>query len=280
MSLDFSQGKEAFEQLQQDMDGLITEMQHVPGSEGVQAQLPYLRHRAFRVFTGMNRAIRALTAVCNISRLLDTSAGMDAILSYIVEGATDELGFDRAILYLISPNGKKLECKYLKGFSPHGAERAYLYPYDLERHDCIETKVAKSGREMLINDIENDPVLSLVDKKVTAHQGRKGSNLHVPILTGGKVIGVLGVDKQKSAFPITEPDVEFLKIFAAQAGIVIENAQLHKRNLARIEQLIMLNDIGNRMRAADSTAKIVEVSLDGLTRLGGATRVVFVEFDR
>lgn len=280
MSLDFSQGQEVFGQLLQDMDRLIAEMQPPAEAESVCGGLPHLRRQAFGVFTEMNRTIRALTAIYNISKLLDTSADMDAILSYIVEGATEELGFDRAILYLISQNGKKLECKYLKGFSPQGKDRAYRYPYDMERHDCIETRVAKTGREIMIIDIETDPSLTWVDHKVTAHQGRKGSNLHVPILTGGKVIGVLGVDKQKSAFPITEQDLEFLKIFAAHAGIVMENARLHRRNLTRIEQLIMLNDIGNRMRAANATGKIIEVALDGLARLVGATRLVFVEYDK
>ncbi len=280
MTLDFTQGKGTFEQLLQDMDGLAAELQQVSGQTELAGRLGHLRQRTFGAFTEMTRAIRALTSIYNISKLLDTSAGMDAILSYIVEGATDELGFDRAILYLISPDGKRLQCQYLKGFSPQGAERAYRYPYDMTRHDCIETKVAKTGREVQIDDIENDPGLTPVDKKVTAHQGRKGSNLHVPILTGGKVIGVLGVDKQKSAFPITEQDMEFLKIFAAHAGIVMENARLHRRNLARIEQLIMLNEIGNRMRAADSTSKIMRVALEGLTRLVGASRAAFLEYDK
>ena len=262
------------------MDTLAEDVRLLPGGDELCGRLRGLRLRAMDAFTRMNRAIQALTSVYNISKLLDTSAGMDAILSYIVEGATDELGFDRAILYLISPDGMKLQCKYLKGFSPEGVDRAFRHPFEMARHDCIETKVARTGREMQIDDIENDPSLTEVDRKVTVHQGRKGSNLHVAILTGGRVVGVLGVDKQKSAFPITAQDIESLKIFAAHAGIVMENAQLHRRNLMRIEQFIMLNDIGNRMRAADSTGKIIRVSIEGLVRLVGASRAVFLEYDK
>ncbi len=280
MSLDFTRRQETFEELLHEMDILAGDVGLLPGGAELCARLHGLRQRTMASFTRMNRAIRTLTSVYSISKLLDTSAGMDAILSYIVEGATDELGFDRAILYLISPDGEKLQCKYLKGFSPEGADRAFRYPYDMAKHDCIETRVAKTGREMRIDDIENDRTLTEVDRKVTAHQGRKGSNLHVPILTEGKVVGVLGVDKQKSAFPITEQDIESLKIFAAHAGIVMENARLHHRNLMRIEQFIMLNDIGNRMRAADSTAKIMMVAIEGLTSLVGASRAVFLEYDK
>ncbi len=278
--MDFTRGRETFEDLLHDMDVLAGEAREVPGALDFSERLRSLRRRTLGAFTQMHRAIRALTSIYNISKLMDTSAGMDAILSYIVEGATDELGFDRAILYLISPDGNQLHCKYLKGFSPEGVDRAYRHPFDMARHDCIETRVAKTGCVMGIDDIENDPALTEIDRKVTASQGRRGSNLHVPILTGGKVIGVLGVDKQKSAFPITDQDIESLKIFAAHAGIVMENARLHRRNLARIEQFILLNDIANRIRAADSTAKIIRVSLQGLTRLVGASRAVFLEYDK
>lgn len=280
MSLDFTRRRETFEELLRDMDTLAEDVRLLPGGDELCGRLRTLRGRTMDAFTRMNRAIQALTSVYNISKLLDTSAGMDAILSYIVEGATDELGFDRAILYLVSPDGTKLQCKYLKGFSREGVDRAFRHPFDIARHDCIETKVARTGREMPIDDIEHDPGLTEVDRKVTVHQGRKGSNLHVAILTGGRVVGVLGVDKQKSAFPITAQDIESLKIFAAHAGIVMENAQLHRRNLLRIEQFIMLNDIGNRMRAADSTGKIIRVSLEGLVRLVGASRAVFLEYDK
>lgn len=120
MSLDFTRRRETFEELLHDMDTLAEDVRLLPGGDELCGRLRGLRLRAMDAFTRMNRAIQALTSVYNISKLLDTSAGMDAILSYIVEGATDELGFDRAILYLISPDGMKLQCKYLKGFSPRG----------------------------------------------------------------------------------------------------------------------------------------------------------------
>lgn len=280
MTLEIIQGKEAFGQLLQEMDELIAGMGARTPQEDVRSRLLDVKNRAYRIFSGMDRAIKALTAFYNVSRLLDTSAGIDAVLSYIVEGATDELGFERAILYTLSEDRKKLECRYLRGFTPEGEQRALSHPFDMDKHDCIETRVVKTGQELLVRDIENDPGLTPIDHKVTRYQRRKKNNLHVPIFVGGEVIGVLGVDKWSSEYPITNKDMQLLKFFAVQAGIVMENARLHGRNLQRIEQLIMLNEVGNRMRAADSSEKIVSIALEGLVKIVEAPRAVFLEYNK
>jgi len=57
----------------------------------------------------------------------------------------------------------------------------------------------------------------------------------VPVMGKGKVIGVIAVDNIYNQHPITETDLEFLNMFANQAGLAIENGFLY-RNLEDVHQ--------------------------------------------
>jgi len=71
----------------------------------------------------------------------------------------------------------------------------------------------------------------------------------VPLMAHDKVAGVIMVDNLYSGRPITDEDIKGLSIFAAQAGIAIENVKLYKRLESRIEAA----DEELRQRVADLT---------------------------
>jgi signal transduction histidine kinase len=49
----------------------------------------------------------------------------------------------------------------------------------------------------------------------------------VPLVTKGKVVGVIVVDNKFNGKPITDEDLEFLSVFATQAGLAVENARVY-----------------------------------------------------
>ncbi len=57
----------------------------------------------------------------------------------------------------------------------------------------------------------------------------------VPLMAQNKVTGVIVVDNLHSGRSITDEDIKRLSIFAAQAGIAIENVKLYKQLESRIE---------------------------------------------
>jgi two-component system sensor histidine kinase HydH len=57
----------------------------------------------------------------------------------------------------------------------------------------------------------------------------------VPVMGKGKVIGVIEVDNIYNLEPITEEDIQFLNMFANQAGLAIENGTLY-RHLEEVHQ--------------------------------------------
>jgi signal transduction histidine kinase len=64
------------------------------------------------------------------------------------------------------------------------------------------------------------------------------SLLCVPIFTMGRTpLGVINVVTQREARTFRSREIDFLKAFGQRAALAIENAQLHERNRANIEQL-------------------------------------------
>ncbi|NPU84293.1 MAG: PAS domain S-box protein [Syntrophaceae bacterium] len=168
-----------------------------------------------------------LNHVFEISSLLTASPDLDEVLDKITGSAMIGLNFDRAIVMLLNHDQEKLECKCIKGFTPKGERRAWERPLILDRHDCYETKVIRSGAPRFIPDTEKAADATAIDLVINGQQERK-SVLYVPLKIKDKILGILGVDRYRTRMEITQDDVESLTIFANQASIIIEDTRLYR----------------------------------------------------
>ncbi len=166
-----------------------------------------------------------LSHVHKISTLLTEPSSVDRVLKVIMETVKKDLHFNRCSVYLVNKNNKKLECKYITGFSPQKEKFVMQRPFDITKHDCIETKVILSGKPILVKEFCSDPVVTELDRRVTNRMGR-GCTLYVPLKIKGDIIGILGVDKKHNEPEINENEVESISIFANYASIIIEKSRL------------------------------------------------------
>lgn len=168
-----------------------------------------------------------LSIIYRISSLLTDPSSIDKVLDSIMESVTEGLGFNRAALYLINEEKHLLECKCISGFTAETENLARNKPYDLCRHNSLETRVALTGNAILVKDVYADPVLTDLDRLITRRLER-GCILYVPLKVKGAVIGILGVDKKQGEPEIDEKEFESLSIFANYASIIIENSRLYE----------------------------------------------------
>ena len=168
-----------------------------------------------------------LSNVYRISTLLTEPSSVNRVLTAIMETVKKGLGFNRCSVYLINREEETLECKYITGFTPEREKFVVTHPFNLKKHDCIETKVALNGNPILVKDFYSDPDMTNLDRKVTRNMER-GCTLYVPLKIKGDIIGILGVDKKQDEPEITEQEFESLSIFAGYASIVIENSRLYE----------------------------------------------------
>jgi PAS domain S-box-containing protein len=165
--------------------------------------------------------------IYEISSISTGTPDFNRVLVEIVDHVMSGLNFDRAAILLLNRDRTRLECLCVKGFSPRGEKRALERPLVIKKHDCFETKAVLRGEPIFVEDTENSPEGTKIDKILNRYQERK-SVLYVPLKVKGAVIGLIGVDRFRTKMEITQDDVESLAIFANQAANIIENTRLYK----------------------------------------------------
>ncbi|MBN2515889.1 MAG: GAF domain-containing protein [Deltaproteobacteria bacterium] len=213
---------------------------------------------------------RLLSSIYKISSLLTRSTSLDKILTTIVEEASRVFGYTRVGIFLINKDLHLLECKYAIGFRKHEADRAFRFPFDLEKDDCVETLVAKKGKTVYIKDYQKDPRISRLDLKVSALQSRV-STVAVPLKIKKDVIGLLEADKNDEKLNLTQKDIRLFSIFANQASIVIENTRLQEQNKRKIEQLLALQNISKKTSSTLDLKKLFNVIITNALKITRAS---------
>ncbi len=200
---------------------------------------------------------RLLSSVHKISSLLTRPVSLDTVLTAIVEETAHVFGYDRVAIYLVSKDRRLLECKYEIGFTPDEMEIAFQRPFSLERHECIETFVVKTGQTVYIRDYSTDNRVTYLDRKVSVKQNRFAS-IAVPLHLRESVIGLIEADRGGYPLVLTEEDIQHLSIFANQASIIIENTRLY-------EQLVNERNFAENV-VQSSPNCILVVNCDGTIR--------------
>jgi PAS domain S-box-containing protein len=168
-----------------------------------------------------------LSVIYRISALLTDPSPVDKVLDSIMDSVKEGLGFYRAVLYLVNKEKHLLECKCIRGFTPELEDLSHSKPFDLKRHNTLETRVVLTGNAILVKDVYADPVSTDIDRLITS-RFQRGCFLYIPLKVKGTVIGILGVDKKRGEPAINEKEFESLSIFANYASIIIENSRLYE----------------------------------------------------
>jgi two-component system sensor histidine kinase HydH len=98
----------------------------------------------------------------------------------------------------------------------------------------------------------------------------------VPLMGKGKVLGVILVDNLYNQNPITEEDLDFLSMFANQAGLAVENATLY-RNLEEVhrelkETQAFLVHLEKMVALGEMSTTVAHEIKNPLTSIGGFAR--------
>jgi PAS domain S-box-containing protein len=192
----------------------------------------------------------------NISSLLEPKE----IGRKVIEVLSEKMSWSPATIRLYYPESQRLE---LLVFNRPGLTAGQLQA-ETRRLNRAITKpgqglsgwVVQHGQPLRSTDVNSDP------RYIRTFKGIQ-SGLYVPMLVGGRTIGVISVESEQSA-AFTEVDERLLTTLAAQAGVAIENARLLAETLRRVEELGALADCSAALRTALTRSEIVSVILDQL----------------
>jgi|GEM_PF-501190 len=205
------------------------------------------------------RRASQLNQVLEISNALTGEQPLEDVLDQIVHAVTETAGFRVASLSVVDPAQPDQLRRVANAGLPlpvfdelrrqptpvHLVTTAIMRPeFRLGRAYFIdyEHQAALAG----IKTVESMPLRPTH----SAHEWHAQDSLIVPLTsTTGDFLGYLSVDEPLDGKRPTRSVVETLEIFANQAAIAVENAQLFDRYKHRITELATLNGIGESLAA-------------------------------
>jgi transcriptional regulator with GAF, ATPase, and Fis domain len=190
---------------------------------------------------------RLLNGFFRISTFLTSPSSVDDILQKILDEVVETMEFQKGIICLLDNAKKDLITKVVKNYNVNEARRAFSRNLNLEKHDCFETRVAKSGYYMILEDSETDHRITETDRKITQFY-KRGSTFYSALKVKDEIIGIISLwSKGKTKFSVEKTNI--LLTFANQISIVIHNTGLFENNRKQIERLSILHKAVSELNA-------------------------------
>jgi sigma-B regulation protein RsbU (phosphoserine phosphatase) len=184
-----------------------------------------------------------LAVLTEISREINSSLNLDEVLASAASLVKRLIDFEIFSLLLIDESANNLYFRFAIGHRLEVVEH-----WRIPIGDGIIGSAAATGQAIRVGDVSKDsrylPAVEAVH-----------SELAVPIVARGKVVGVMDIESRQLDY-FTPAQQNILTLVASRIGTAIVNAQLYENAQKQAETLLMLNEIG---REANSTLQVEEV---------------------
>ena len=175
-----------------------------------------------------------LTYVLRVSRRMVEIRELSPLLTYAIDEALKLTGGEQGYIVLVTPEGA-LDFQVMRTH-----EGQDLTGADDKVSRSILSKVTSTGDSLIVNDAMFDP--NFAAAKSVMHL-RLRSILCVPLISHEQTIGAIYVENRALGHYFRDEDLAPLEIFANQAAVAIENAQLNQvledahENLRRLDEM-------------------------------------------
>lgn len=211
--------------------------------------------------TQVEQRIREVATVYEIGQAMD-KVPIDRLLDMVTERAAAAMDASACSLMLMLPDPRSLFIAASYGLADDIVENTRIFV-----GEGIAGSVAASGKPLRLAALADDPRFS----KMAGVPG-VDSSLCMPMKDGdGDVLGVLCI-RRAIAPAFTEEDERLFSIFASQAALAINNAQLYAKLSAKIQAMSTV--------AALTGAIISTLDLDQVLNQVADSIVDVVHFDR
>ena len=175
-----------------------------------------------RLHTRTTRQARTLLLLNEIARELTSILNLDQLLKRIADLLSRLIDYQMFSILLLDPTGQKLQHRFALRF-----QETVQLKHEVPLATGIVGAAAQSQQAVLVPDVRKDPRYLVLNPETR-------SELAVPLIYKGRVIGVLDLEHTRRGF-FTEDHKRTITTLAAQVAIAIENARLYER-IARQEQ--------------------------------------------
>ncbi len=197
--------------------------------------------------TGLNSKLEipaeTLAILADISQEINSSLDLDEVLATAAAHIKRLIDYEIFAVLLPEENTNQLFFRFAIG---HRAE--VVEHWRIPVGDGIIGAAASTGHAIRVADVAKD------SRYLNAIDGVR-SELAVPLIVHGRVIGVLDIESSEADY-FTPDQQNILTLVAGRIGTAIENARLFENARSQAETLLLLNEVA---REASSSLEVEEV---------------------
>jgi len=198
-----------------------------------------------------------LAALYEVSQALASSLNLDEVLVIVVDSAIRLTGAERGFLMLFDGDGGELAFRLARNAKQENLSEAL---FEVSR--TVVREAAATGKGVVTTNAQDDPRFA---KKESVMIYALRSVMASPLIARGRTIGALYVDNKAKTALFGKNDLELLTLFAGQAAMTIENAQLFTQAdralAARVAEMEMLQDMDRQLNASLDFEKVMAGTL-------------------
>ncbi len=193
-------------------------------------RLDDLRDQVGRLETAVNE----LKILNDIATAISSASSLEDVTELVVRKCIEHLRVEQAAIIVLDPEDKERQFKTVVRGADTSREVA---PYRLGT--MLQGYMLKYRKPLRISDLKTDRRF----KDFAGGDSPIRSILSVPMMIGGRLIGLINVFNKRGAEHFTGDDQRLLSIIASQSAQVIENARL-------CEEELMLEAVRKEMEVA------------------------------
>jgi len=175
-----------------------------------------------------------------LSHALIANFDLPRLLDLIVTTAMEVTDAERGSVMLLDPENNVLTIKASRGMDEEVVRNTRL-----KLGEGISGRVAFTGKPLLLSRTEQEKKL----KSARSRDHEINSAISVPLRIEERIVGTLNVSESARAKQFQEEDLRALMLFADQAALALEKAQLYRDSQRQLEKLLSVLDELGRTQA-------------------------------
>ena len=196
-------------------------------------------------------------------------ADLNSLLTQILDSATKLCNGEASSLLLVNKETQELYFEVSIGGAAADIKR-----FTVKMGEGIAGWVALHNRSIIVNDAESDKRHRLDIAKSVKYTSK--TMLAVPMRVKDECLGVIEIINKKDGKEFTQEDLEWLEIFATQAGIAVVNARSIEKVRNKIEQLHEQIESDMELHTIIAKSQIIREKLEIIDRVAKTDSSVLI----
>lgn len=212
------------------------------------------------LYNNLQKQTDQLKAVLEIIFALSSVLDLDALLEEIVQRIHDRFNYPFVHIFTVHAGRRKVIYHTGSGVR-YQHLKANSFAFDLDAPKGLIPIVARTGKPILANDVENEPLY--VPSKLPPHNTR--SELTIPLVFGTEILGVL--DLQSDApNSFDSDDLKLFEGLAAGIAVALRNANLFRTEKWRRQVADSFQDVAGMLSANIELSDLLDKILEELEK--------------